>query len=118
MGPIDEQAASALEKAVAEAIGTLEKGTFNVVFNLRGVTDVSLDARPVLVKVQKLLATKAKRTAYYDDRPTFRGLALWIAHLAGDPNTKALGSFEQVQKWLSEDIERTVHAQQLLGVTK
>lgn len=66
-----------------------------------GVTDCSEEARPELVKLQQAVAAAKKRSAWVDDRSQFRGIALWVMHLANDQSAKATATMEQAAKWLS-----------------
>lgn len=110
-GHLDARSAELLETDLAAAIGKLPAGSFGIHINTIGMTDCSMDARPVLVKLQKRLAAAARRTVYVDDRARFRGLALWVMHLAEDPNAKAVATIEQARQWLAGTSDRLTDVQ-------
>ena len=107
-GQLDEKAAKALD---AE-LGKLETptDTRGVVFVTSGLSECVEAARLVLVELQKRLARRKARTAYVDERARFRGMALWVMHLAQDPNAKAVSSLDQAMRWLNGGDEREANA--------
>ena len=50
-----------------------------------GLTDCTETAKKQLVELQREFASKVRRSAWVDERARFRGIALWVMHLAGDP---------------------------------
>lgn len=110
-GPLDERGAAGLEKELETALTKLQPKAFTVVINSMGMTDCAMNAREALVRIQTRLAKLAARTAWLDDRPRFRGLALWVMHLAEDGNAKALSTMEQVRAWLMSSVDRVQDAQ-------
>lgn len=109
-GQLDAKTAADLDRDVRAAAEKLPPRSFSVVFSLVGITECTMDARHVLVGLQRAIAPRAKRTAYLDDRPRFRGLALWVMHLAEDPNAKAVATPEQVRQWLEATYNRDAEA--------
>jgi hypothetical protein len=109
-GEFDAKTAADLHRDVRSAAEKLAPRTFSVIFNLVGLTDCSMEARPALVEIQRTLALRASRTAYLDDRPRFRGLALWVMHLAEDPNAKAVATPEQARQWIEATYDRSSNA--------
>jgi len=89
-----------VRELLAELPGQLNGASLCMV-DTGGVSDCVEDARPELVKVQQLVAKQAKRTAWIDDRARFRGVALWVMHLAADPNAKAVATLDQAARWLA-----------------
>lgn len=65
-----------------------------------GLLDCAESARLELVKLQRLLGGKGARTAWVDDRARFRGVALWVMHLAKDGNAKAVANPDAARRWL------------------
>lgn len=110
-GPLDERGAQGLERDLEMALSKLTPKAFSVVINSMGMTDCAMNARETLVRIQARLAKVAARTAWIDDRPKFRGLALWVMHLAADGNAKALATMEQVREWLVSSVDRVRDAQ-------
>lgn len=88
------------------------KDATEIIFVTIGVTDCAEDARPELVKLQQLVASQKKRSAWVDDRSQFRGIALWVMHLANDQTSKATPTMEQALKWLSSTETREQFASQ------
>jgi hypothetical protein len=107
-GQLDEKAAKALDAEM----GRLEtpSDVRGVVFVTSGLSECVEAARLVLVELQKRLARRKARTAYVDERARFRGMALWVMHLAQDPNAKAVSSLDQAMRWLNAGEEREAHA--------
>jgi hypothetical protein len=77
-----------------------------VLMDLQGLTGCDIEGRTALTAVQELLCRKGARTAYVADQPRFRGLALWVAHLAGDAGAKALPTEAEALRWLGLSAER------------
>lgn len=71
-------------------------------------------ARSHLVSVQKELCARGRRTAWLDERAAFRGMALWVMHLAQDPNGKAVSSLQQAEAWLGSSEAREELASKVL----
>jgi hypothetical protein len=78
--------------------------------DLQGLTGCDIEGRTGLAAVQELLFRKGARTAYVADQPRFRGLALWIAHLAGDPGAKAVPTEAEALRWLGLSSPRLADA--------
>jgi hypothetical protein len=107
-GQLDEKAAKALDAEMGRIDAPPEgKG---VVFVTSGLSECVEAARLVLVELQKRLARRKARTAYVDERARFRGMALWVMHLAQDPNAKAVSSLDQAMRWLNAVDERELNA--------
>ncbi len=71
-------------------------------------------ARAHLVAVQKELSARGRRTAWLDARAAFRGMALWVMHLAQDPNGKAVSTAQQAEAWLGSNEAREAVASKML----
>lgn len=65
-----------------------------------GITECAEAAKKELVNLQKALHPRIRRSAWIDERARFRGVALWVMHLAGDQNAKAVNSLEAARVWL------------------
>ncbi|MBL9004221.1 MAG: hypothetical protein JNJ46_08245 [Myxococcales bacterium] len=98
-GSFSDSDAAELERELQRMISVMPVGRYNVLMDMMGMTNYSTSARDVLVRVQKSFAEFAKRTAYVANRPNIRGMALWVAHLSGDQNAKAVASHDQVKAW-------------------
>jgi hypothetical protein len=81
-----------------------------VLIDMREVTGCDIAARTALIRVQSYLRTRAARTAYLADQPRLRGLALWVAHLAGDAGAKAVPTQSAADAWLGRTEGRVVDA--------
>jgi hypothetical protein len=81
-----------------------------VLMDLQGLTACDIEGRTALAAAQELLCRKGARTAYLADQPRFRGLALWIAHLAGDAGARAVPTEAAAFAWLGLTTERLVDA--------
>lgn len=111
-GILDGPTAQELEQEVRRVCDPLPPRSLEVLINLRGATTCALEARPVLAGMQKALASRARRIAYVDDRPYMRGMALWVMHLAGDGNAKAVPTEAQAEEWLQDGGGREASAGQ------
>lgn len=98
-------------REVLGAVGPKLSGVSACVINTMGVNDCLEEARAELVKLQRLVADKVQRTAWVDDRARFRGVALWVMHLANDPNAKAVATADQAAKWLASSELREAAAE-------
>lgn len=98
-GSFSDSDAADLERELQRMVSVMPVGRYNVLMDMMGMTNYSISARDVLVRVQKSFAEFAKRTAYVANRPNILGMALWVAHLSGDQNAKALASHDQVKEW-------------------
>ncbi len=103
--------AQSVREVTSSVSGELKDAT-EIIFVTIGVTDCAEDARPELVKLQQLVAAQKKRSAWVDDRSQFRGIALWVMHLANDQAAKATATMEQALKWLSSTETRESFASQ------
>lgn len=99
-------------REVTTSVSAELKDATEIIFVTIGVTDCAEDARPELVKLQQLVAAQKKRSAWVDDRSQFRGIALWVMHLANDQAAKATATMEQALKWLSSTETRESFASQ------
>ena len=79
-----------------QAIGTGGE----VIIDLQQLSSCSTTARMRLVECQRHIATHAARTAFVANRPRFRGIGLWVAHISDDPNARAFHTTTQAQAWL------------------
>lgn len=88
-------------REVMTAVTPKLSGVTGCIINTMGVNDCLEEARAELVRLQQAVAARVRRTAWVDDRARFRGVALWVMHLAGDPNAKAVANADQAAKWLA-----------------
>lgn len=115
-GDLTQEVAEALEATVQDTLRSLAAGAFDVIVDMRGLETSSVFARSVLVRVQKRIAAKARRTAYLADRARFRGLALWVIHLAEDDNAKSVMNEKGVEDWFRSSSPRLGEAQERTGL--
>src|ERR1700742_1367078 len=83
-GDIDEEVALGCEREARTQLALAGAGTLRVLWDLSGVRGYSLEARVVIVRLQRFLTTKAVRTAYVAEEATPRSLALWAARMGND----------------------------------
>ena len=88
-------------REVLSAVTPKLSGVSACIINTMGVNDCLEEARAELVRLQQAVAARVRRTAWVDDRARFRGVALWVMHLANDPNAKAVANADQAAKWLA-----------------
>ncbi len=97
------------EAVARESAGMLSALTSNVkqvLIETSAVTACPEAARPDLVGLQKALSAGGRRTAWVDERAVFRGMALWVMHLASDPVGKAVATMSQAETWLASNEQR------------
>lgn len=103
-------------RELAAAVAPRLPETSRCVFNTMGVSDCLEESRVELVRLQRLVAADGRRSAWVDDRARFRGVALWVMHLAGDPFAKAVATAEQAARWLaSTEAREAAAAQRTVG---
>ncbi len=95
-GDFDARSARALQHSAEHELPACR----HLVVDLRGLRACHPGARSLLVGVHTTWASRAERIAYLATEARFRGLSLWIMHMAGDENAKAVGSQAQVTRWL------------------
>ncbi|MFO0600820.1 MAG: hypothetical protein U0228_36255 [Myxococcaceae bacterium] len=78
------------------------------------VADIVEAGKKELVNLQRELCATC-RTAWVDERARFRGVALWVMHLAGDLNGKAVATMQQAEAWLSSSESREDRANRAVG---
>lgn len=98
-------------REVLSAVMPKLSGVSACIINTMGVNDCLEEARAELVRLQQAVAARVRRTAWVDDRARFRGVALWVMHLAGDPNAKAVANADQAAKWLASNELREAAAE-------
>lgn len=112
IGDFNQAAAARLERELDARWKDLFPGGGRglVLMDLQGLTGCDIEGRAALASVQELFCRRGARTAYVADQPRFRGLALWIAHLAGDAGAKALPTEAAAFGWLGLTTERIADA--------
>jgi hypothetical protein len=100
---LDAGASQGLLAAVKEALTGAKVTQVLVLTN--SVTDIPEAGKKELVALQRLLCD-GRRTAWVDERARFRGVALWVMHLAGDTNGKAVSTLAQAEAWLKSSEAR------------
>ena len=109
-GLLDEAGAVGLEKALQAALADVKPRSLSALVIMEGLSDCAEAARAVLVRVQRQLGQAARRTAWVDNRSRFRGMALWVMHLAEDQNAKAVATVELADRWLASSELREADA--------
>ncbi len=103
LGELDEDGARALTEALVP--GNIGTG-WHLLMDLTAFEGCSYDTRMLLAELQRALAERDVRTAFIAIRPRFRGMALWISHVAEDPNARAFHRLEQAEAWLASTAGR------------
>lgn len=106
LGTWEEETALAYSRALEELVRDRQQGPPHLVVDLREMDGCTILARGVLADLQIAVAPNLARSVYVADRPRFRGLSLWIAHVSEDPNMRVVRDVEQVDAWLSSEQER------------
>jgi hypothetical protein len=78
------------------------------------IEDVTEQVKRELVAFQRELSL-GRRTAWVDERARFRGIALWIMHLAGDANGKAVSTMTQAEEWLRSNESREARGSKVVS---
>ncbi len=99
-GVLDENAALGCEREARAQLSLAKNGSQRILWDLREVTGYSLEARAVVVRLQRFLADKAQRTVYVATRPEPRSLALWAVHMAGHLDACIATDLESAQAYL------------------
>jgi len=108
-GDFSEEKANVLAETVKEKLsGGAPKEVF---VDLRGLEGFSIFARSIMVQVQTAWREVGARTAYLSSRPRFRGLGLWICHLAEDDCAGSFIAENAVEDWLKSTLRREDDAQ-------
>lgn len=111
-GPLSE---AAIEAAMPKVKEELARAPRAAVVITSAVTDCPEAARRFLVMLQRELGAKGRRSAWVDERARFRGLALWVMHLADDQNCKAVSTMELAQRWLASNEARELGPRKAVG---
>ena len=101
-GSFDVEDAAKLCQAIEERPETRDF----IVVDMRSLERCSRPARRMLVMAHRLWAERAHKIAYLASEARIRGLSLWIMHMAGDENAKAVGTDVQLEAWLRDDLGR------------
>lgn len=106
---------SAVAGAMPRVKQELASNPPTVVVITNGVTDCPEAVRKDLVSLQRELGLRGRRTAWVDERARFRGLALWVMHLADDQNCKAVATLELARRWLTSSEAREAGPRKAVG---
>jgi hypothetical protein len=101
-GELDEAAMLQVETELGIRLAHAPMRQLHVIFDLRCVDDYSLQARDVFVRIQKFVASRARRTAYVADRPNLRALALWAVRISKDSSAQVVVSMPDAEAWLGQ----------------
>ena len=104
-GEIDEETVLGCEREARMRIALVQRGSLQILWDLRDVESYTFDARIVLVRLQRFLALKAARTVYVASELASRSLATWAAHMAGQGRICITSELSAARAWLSGDGE-------------
>jgi hypothetical protein len=99
-GRLEEDALLACERELRTQLRLAKPTSLRVLVDLRNVDGYTLDARTVLVRVQRFIAEKAVRVVFVVDRPEPRSLALWAVHMAGPWNAQMAACVHDARAFL------------------
>lgn len=72
-----------------------------LIIDMIETASLPLDARMRLMELQRGIAPRQVRTAFVADRPRFRGIGLFVAHVSEDPNARCFNRLDEAKAWLS-----------------
>lgn len=109
---LDVSSAQAMTVAAKQAfLGSTIRG---VIVLTGAVSDITEAVKKELVSFQREVSN-GRRTAWVDERARFRGIALWVMHLAGDSNGKAVNTMAQAEEWLRSTEAREARGSRVAG---
>ena len=100
-GDVDEEIALSCERETRAQLALANAGSLRVLWDLTGVKSYSLEARVVIVRLQRFLNTKAVRIAYIAADATPRSLALWAARMGGDERACVAADRDSAEMWIN-----------------
>jgi hypothetical protein len=106
-GELSERTLLACEAEVRAQLSVTKAGGLKVLIDLVGVEGYSLEARAVLVALQRFLGGKASQTAFISDSAMGRSLALWVAHMTEGQVIKSFRRCEDASAWLAGSVGPT-----------
>ncbi len=111
-GDLNAETVKAITADLAAKMETLPPHSFNVIIDLCAIEGCDIFGRSQLAEMQRLISRRAKRSAYVAQHSRYRGLGLWVIHLADDPNAKSVMSDEAVRAWLDGEGARMPSARE------
>lgn len=99
-GSLGEAWALEWERELRTQLRHCQAYSIGVLISLEAMTDYTLQARDVLVRVQAFLDEKANSTAYVADTPERRALAAWVRHHAQGSNVAIYENRELALRYL------------------
>jgi hypothetical protein len=114
-GTIDEEIALSCERETRVELALVADGSLRVMWDLSAVVGYSLEARMVIVRLQRFLTAKADRTAYIAADATPRSLAVWAARMGNDARACIAADYDGARTWLSGGVDPTTQIRQVAG---
>jgi hypothetical protein len=105
---MDETTALFCELETRADLALVVRRSLNVLWDLRGLTGYSLEARGVFVRLQQFLSSKTLRTAYLAQDPVARSLALWAARMGNQSSACIAADHDAAAAWLAGQDESAV----------
>ncbi len=99
-GRLEEEVLLGCERELRTQLRLAKPASLRVLIDLRSMDGYTLDARTVLVRVQRFIAEKACRVVFVVDRPEPRSLALWAVHMAGPWNAQMASDAHDARAFL------------------
>lgn len=99
-GSLERDVLVELETELRVQLASAPSGRLHVCVDLRRVDEYSLEARDVLIRLQRYVAGRAAGTVYFASGPAMRALALWAIRMSGDKNAHAVAGPREADPWL------------------
>jgi hypothetical protein len=114
-GTIDEEIALACERETRVQLALVADASLLVLWDLSAVIGYSLEARMVIVRLQRYLTAKADRTAYIAGEAAARSLALWAARMGNDSRACIAADHASARAWLAGRADPSTQVRQVAG---
>jgi hypothetical protein len=115
-GMLDEETALACERETRVQLALVGDASLLVLWDLSTVDGYSLEARMVIVRLQRFLTVKAERTAYVAADAAARSLAVWAARMGNDARACIAADHDSAIAWLSGRSEPNTLVQPVAGL--
>jgi hypothetical protein len=115
LGTIDEEIALSCEREARAQLALVADRSLRVMWDLSAVVGYSLEARMVIVRLQRFLTTKADRTAYVAADAAPRSLAVWAARMGNDARACIAADHEGARAWLCGGVDPNTQVRPVPG---
>lgn len=105
IGRWEESDAAAFDEALRAELQAAGQSC-NLIIDLTDLSECRILARGKLADVMTELKEYLRRSAWIARSPRMRGLALWVLHVAEDPQGRPVRDEAQARAWIDSDGER------------